>query len=102
MEIPLRALELENRSVGAHGEATLGAAYEILRDALRRGSCDRELALHLMFLAWYLLIEPPYLTGFDEGRVPSDELVAMFNEVHDHVAPAQHDDAEILYVAGLM
>jgi hypothetical protein len=102
MGIPLQALELENQAVGPQAAPTLGAAYELLRDQWRRGDRDRELALHLMFLSWYLLIEPAHLTGLDEGRVPSAELVATFNEVHDHMAPAKRDDAELLYVVGLM
>lgn len=88
--------------MGLHGEPTLGAAYEILREDWRRGDRDRELALHLMFLSWYLLAEPPHLTGLDERRVPSSELAPVFNEVHDYMAPAERDDVELLYVVGLM
>ncbi len=101
MAIPLRALELEKFDVTG-GKPTLAAAYEILRDAWRSGDRDRELALHLMFLCWYMLIEPPHLTGLDERRVPSSELIAVFNEVHDYMTPASQGDAEFLYVVGLM
>ena len=104
MGIPARALELELESGirEAHGEPLLGAAYEILRAEWRGGDRDRELALHLMFLSWYLLIEPAHLTGLDEERVSTDELMAVFNEVHEHMALSQSDDAEFLYVVGLM
>ena len=104
MGIPARAFELElkHKIWEANGEPTLGAAYEILRDEWRGGDRNRELALHLMFLSWYLLIEPVHLTGLDEERVSTDELTAIFNEVHEHVAPAKSGDAEVLYVVGLM
>lgn len=81
---------------------TLCAAYEILRGEWRRGDRDRELALHLLFLSWYMLIEPPHLTGLDEQRLPSAELVAIFNEIHDYMEPATRGDVELLYVVGLM
>lgn len=102
MGIPARALELEQFSVGATGEALLGSAYELLRDQWRTGDRDRELGLHLMFLAWYLVIEPPSLTGLDEKRVPSVELPAMFSEVHDYFSNSIKGDVELLYVVGLM
>jgi hypothetical protein len=100
MGIPTEALEFENRSLGVNGEPTLAAAYKLLRDAWRSGERDRELGLHLLLLSWYMLIEPPHLTGLDEQTAP--ELAAVFNEVHDVMAPAKHDDAELLYVVGLM
>jgi hypothetical protein len=98
------ALALEELSVGSHGAPTLGRAFEILRGQWRRGERSRELALHLAFLAWYLLLEPPYLTGFDSQRVPEGELAALFNEAHAHLLPrgAASDDAEAFYVIGLM
>ena len=61
MGIPQEALELEERAI--QGEPTLGRAYELLLGQWNSGDRSRELALHLMFLAWYLCIEPPFLTG---------------------------------------
>jgi len=103
MPISSEAMELENQSLGAHGAATLGPAYVLLRGQWKRGDRDRELALHLMFLAWYLAVEPPYSTGADEALVPSDELQAVFNEVHDCLLPYcdATNDAEALYAVGL-
>jgi hypothetical protein len=94
------ALALENRSIGVHGEPTLGAAYALLRDQWRAGERDRELALHLGFLAWYLNTEPPHLTG---AGVPSDELSKLAAEVHDWLLPdgAASLDVEALYVIGI-
>jgi hypothetical protein len=102
MPISPRAIELENEGMADPRKGTLAAAYAILRGDWLRGDRDRELALHLMFLSWYMLIQPPHLTGFDETRVSSADLVAMFTEVHDHLAPANNDDAEALYAVGLM
>jgi hypothetical protein len=103
MSISAKAMELENQSIGANGAPTLGAAYEVLREQWESGERDRELALHLMFLAWYLVVEPPHLTGLDETRTPSNSLVGIFNAVHDWLLPTGTDtnDAEALYVVGL-
>ena len=100
--ISAAALELEDQSIGAKGAPTLGQAYELLRDQWRSGDRDRELGLHLMFLAWYLLFEPPLLPGLDATRVAEGELRAVFNEVHDVVMLTSATDAETLYVVGLM
>ena len=97
MDIPVKALELENRSLGKHGEPTLAEAYEVLLECWRSGDRGRELGLHLMFLAWYMLCEPSHLTGHDEARTPSAKLMAVFNEIHDYFAPAIAHDAEMLY-----
>jgi len=103
MAISEAALDLENQSLGANGRPVLGRAYELLRDSWRAGDRDRDLALHLMFLAWYLIIEPAHLTGADPALASSDELVNMFNQAHDWLLPAgaESDDAEALYTAGL-
>jgi hypothetical protein len=100
MPIPADALALENRSIGSRPEPTLGAAFVLLRDAWDAGERDRELALHLAFLAWYLIVEPPHLTG-----APKDMSGAMdvFDEAHAFLLPhgASSDDAEALYAIGL-
>jgi len=103
MPISAKAMELENQSIGANGAPTLAAAYELLREQWESGERDRELALHLSFLAWYLIIEPSHLTGLDESRTSSESLVAVFNTVHDWLLPtgAATNDAEALYVVGL-
>jgi hypothetical protein len=83
MPVSEKAMQLELQSIGKHGAPTLGPAFEVLRDHWRAGERDRELALHLMFLAWYLNIEPSHLTGLDETRTSSKELPEVFNEAHD-------------------
>lgn len=84
------------------GHAGMAAAWEILRSEWHRGARHRELALQLMFLSWYLLLEPEHLTGLVRQRLPAGELEAVFNTVHDFMAPAESGDAELLYVTGLM
>jgi hypothetical protein len=101
MPISQKALDLENRSIGINGEPTLAAAYEILKEQWNSGDRDRELGLHLMFLAWYGLIEPGHLTGFFENKELTSELNQMLSEVHDYFEPQIYDDAEMLYVFGL-
>jgi hypothetical protein len=92
---------LENRAVGAHGEPMLGAALNVALDAWRSGNRDRELRLHLLFLSWYCNLEPPHLTGYVEA-FPSVNLCAIFAEVFRSFGDEASDDAEFLFVVGLM
>jgi len=100
MSLTADVLALENRAIGRGGEQTLPLAYERLLEQWRGGARGREVALHLAFLAWYMLAEPPFLTRASEAVVPS--LPAVFSEVHDYLLPRADDDAEVLYVFGLM
>lgn len=101
MGIPQEALELENRSIGVDGEPTLADAYAILREKWIAGDRNRELGLHLMFLAWYGMVEPPFLTGFFERNELNESLMQTFAEVHDFFEPNIGKDAEVLYAFGL-
>jgi hypothetical protein len=109
MPIPVEALAFEDRFRGRKGEPTLAEAYRIMRDHWRKGDRDRELGLHLMFAAWLCLCEPLGLTGMGNvlaytnanGHLAVD-LQNTFNDVHDHFSPSIQDDAEMLYVVGLM
>jgi len=101
MSIPTQALELENRNNGIDGEPTLSAAYDMLKTCWRSGDRDREIALHLFFLSWYGLIEPSYLTGFEDRPDIREDLNKMLAETHDYLEPLTSNDAEILYIAGL-
>ena len=109
MSLPPDVLELENRSLGRHGAPTLASAYERLKQYWDAGNREREVALHLLFLAWYGLCEPPHITGFETHNMPSDELQARFtelqdtfNQVHKAIESQIDDDPEMLYVVGLM
>jgi len=101
MPIPNEVLELENHSSDVNGELNLASAYRILKQMWDAGNRDRELILHLMFLAWYGLCEPPHITGFHEEAI-SNELVMIFNQVHEYVQSTIANDVEMLYVVGLM
>jgi hypothetical protein len=99
MPIPQEALDFENRSMGVRGEPLLAEAYRILKQEWDAGNRDRDLALHLMFLAWYGQIEPPFSTGFIEND--GTQLMDTLTEVHEYFVPQIHDDAEMLYTLGL-
>ena len=101
MPIPQEALDLENRSVGVDGEPTLAEAYKILKECWLNGDRNRELGLHLTFLAWYGLVEPGHLTGFVESDELRRELNQLLTEVHTYFEPQIYQDAEMLYVVGL-
>ena len=102
MSIPEEALELENRHIGEQWEPTLAAAYAILKKQWEAGDRDRELGLHLLFISWYGMIEPKHITGFDESIEVFHELEQMFEKVHSYFEPKIHQDAEMLWVVGLV
>jgi hypothetical protein len=103
MPIPQEALDLENRSIGINGEPTLAAAYEILKEQWDKGNRDRELGLHLLFLAWFGTFEPEHITGFSKPwQELRQELLPVFAEVYAYFEPEIHKDVEMLYVVGLI
>ena len=102
MNLPDEILELENRSIGAEGEPTLGKALLLAANEWRSGNRDRELRLHLLFLAWYCNIEPEHLTGVDESLISRSGLPSLFLDVYETFAANIQDDVESLYVVGIM
>jgi hypothetical protein len=89
-------VELEERSTSA-------AAYEVLLGYWQLGRRGRDAALHLLFLAWDQLMEPPYLTG-RTSATGDDELLKVFYEAHAVLLPDgdRSTDVEALYVVGLI
>jgi hypothetical protein len=102
MPFPLIALELENRSLGQNGEPALAGAYGVLKREWDAGNREREVLLHLLFLAWYGLCEPAHITGFVLQDGLDGELQDTFNQIFAYVQPDIDRDAEMLYVVGLM
>jgi hypothetical protein len=98
---PDTILKLENRSIGEHGEPTLGQALEFAIGEWNAGNREREFRLHLLFLAWYCNLEPPFITGYNEPT-PPDQLGELFSAVYETFADSILDDAEALYVVGLI
>ena len=112
MPIPNEALELENQWVNQMnpGKPTLGIVFNILKQEWLNNNRDRELGLHLLFLAWYGLVEPAFITGFETREDTkyilrdglTEELQLIFRQVHDYFEPMLYEDPEMLYVVGLM
>ena len=101
MNIPLEALELENRFLGENQEATLAAAFDILLKHWDAGGRERETGLHLMFLSWFGIIEPQHITGFPEEPVAQRNLQQTFAKMHSQFESEINDDVELLFVFGL-
>ena len=80
----------------------LAGAYAILKRQWYNGNRDRDVGLHLMFDAWYGLIEPRQYTNFMETDAERSELNEVLFEVHEFFAPTIKDDVEMLYVVGVM
>jgi hypothetical protein len=66
------------------------------------GNRDRELRLHVLFLSWYCIVEPPWLTGLDESDCPSSALPELFAAVYETFADTIMNDAECLFAVGVM
>jgi hypothetical protein len=94
MPILQEAIYLENKE--------LADAYKFLKQIWEDGNRDREIGLHLIFLTWYGIIEPKHITGFPETEEMRQELIIMLNKVHSYFEPQIHQDAEMLYVVGLI
>jgi hypothetical protein len=88
----------------ALGGTHLFAAYAPMRKLWLDGNRERELTLHLLFLSWYLDLEPAFLTGLQSGTEEAKDLARIFVEAHDWLLPEgeRSTDAEALYVAGLL
>jgi hypothetical protein len=102
MSLLSEAIELENQHNDPAGKPTLAAAYEFLKRAWDAGDRDRELILHLLFLAWYGLCEPSHITGFVAPEARWREFAEIFHQIHAFVQPSIEHDLEMLYVVGLM
>lgn len=102
MSFPAAALDLEMKALGRDGAPTLGAAYDLLLDQWNEGSRDREILLHLLFLAWYSIVEPPHLTGFATDGVSKESFDTIARSVLDTLLPNPDEsgDAELLFVVG--
>jgi hypothetical protein len=98
MPIPPNALDLEIRGYAQNGEPVLIDAFRLLKKQWASGDRDRELGLHLLFLSWYGLVEPPFVFGeYDD----EDALQATFNEVFDYFKQFIDNDPELLFVIGV-
>lgn len=82
-------------------EKTNAEIYFLLKRHWDNGNKNREIGLHLMFHAWYGMADPWFSTGFEQGfdhKMLRDTLL----EVHDYFQQNISDDAEMLFVVGLM
>lgn len=99
MPITPEILELEYRGYLQNGEPVLIDAFRILKKQWNEGDRDREVGLHLLFLSWYGLVEPPFVFGEYVEEV--DRLQETFNQVFKYFQPQINSDPELLYVIGL-
>lgn len=82
----------------SHGKPVLGQALHFLNERWRAGRRDRETCLRLIFLAWYCLSEPTWLTGLPDNL----ESTALFQMVFAHLLQTTPNDPEFLFVVGYM
>jgi hypothetical protein len=75
---------------------SLGRAYDALVFRWKEGARDRETALRLLFLIWFWLAEPPYLTGL------KDVNRTRINELFQSLGGEFSTDPEVLFVVTVM
>ncbi len=90
--------DLEQQYLPPNCKPTLGRALELLWDRWEAMKRDKETALRLLFLAWYVNVEPPFLTGFSDD-LDSGEI---FQRVFIDVGGANCPEAEILFAVGTL
>jgi hypothetical protein len=74
------------------------ADYRRLKAGWKRGSSNREEALHLLFLAWMHWADPPFVTGLEDDP----DVYELWRTIYAHFGGAHSEDTEFLYVAALM
>jgi hypothetical protein len=74
------------------------ATYTELKARWRAGGRDRELALHLLYLAWMQWADPP----FDTGMTGDDDAISIWFEIFEFFGAEAASDAEFLYVTAIM
>ncbi len=79
------------------GAPSLGQALDMLLDRWKSGRRDEETALRLLFLLWYNLVEPIYLTG-----LPQDADSSMFVKVFQEAGGEAHAHPIIRFAVGKM
>lgn len=72
--------------------------YTEFKAKWRAGERERELALHLLFLAWMHWADPPFVTGMSED----EEAIPLWFEIFAFFGAEASSDAEFLYVAAIM
>lgn len=90
--------EVESRYTGNRGSPSLGEAYDMLLARWRSGARDPETGKRLLFLAWYSLAEPTWLTGLRADPAPFD----VVREVFDAFGGEGATDPEFLACLTLM
>ena len=63
-----------------------------------RGASDKETVLRLLFLYWYALAEPPYITGLDGVSEPA----LRFTQLFEKAEPKYQHDAEFCWILGYL
>ena len=102
MGFPESAMIAEQQGWGNQGRQTLADAYHILKREWDGGNHEREVGLHLLFLSFYGLVEPQKFTGFREDEATYRALRTTFEQVHASFERPYANDAEFLYVVGLI
>lgn len=72
--------------------------YTEFKAKWRAGERERELALHLLFLAWMHWADPPFVTNLNAD----EEAISLWFEVFAFFGAEASSDAEFLYVAAIM
>ena len=73
----------------------LGEALSLLMTRWQAGARDEETAIRLLFLCWYSVVEPPYLTGLPESN-------SLFAEIFEQAGGEENATPLVLLAVGVM
>ena len=90
--------EAEQGYLGRDGGPVLGLAFGMLLTRWAAGERDRETALRLCFLSWYVNSEPPFLTGLPNHH----NTARICSETFEALGGIDTTDPEVCFVVGLM
>lgn len=74
----------------------LGESFSLLLARWQAGARDEETAVRLLFLCWYRVVEPLWLTGLYE------ETGSLFTEVFEQAGGEEHATPLVLLAVGVM
>ncbi len=86
---------------GSDGQP-LPKSYEYLEACLLEKDPGKDVALHFLFVAWYLLVEPPYLTGLNEAEIPSSSIRQSISRIFAYLDQFIWTDTEAAIVVAHM
>ena len=76
--------------------------FEHLTSSWNARSLSKDERFRLLFYSWYLMAEPPYLTGFCESKQAEVDPKITFQEIFESTPESVKEEPEFLFIVGTM